>query len=290
MTQAPPVFVEEDVAAADGTRIAARFFAPAGEARAAVLIVSAMGAPQGYYRPFAQWLAAQGYFAATFDYRGIGRSAPQHLRGFKADVFDWAVLDCAAMIEAVAARAPGRDLVWIGHSLGGQIVPMVPNRERIAKIVTVATGSGYWREYAPWMRPFGWWLWFVAVPSATRLFGYFPGRRLKKVGDLPKGVAEQWRRWCLHKDYAAGAEGPAMRARYAAVTTPIVSISFADDEYMSLANTRALHGLYANAPQTATRIAPADIGEKRIGHFGFFRAKFERALWHERLLPALAPR
>jgi len=285
-------YTEHAIDTADGTPIAARFFAPQGEARAGVLVVSAMGAPQGYYRPFAAWLAAQGYFVATFDYRGIGRSRPGahrgSLRGFKADVLDWAGLDCAAMIEAVAARAPGRDLLWIGHSLGGQIVPMVPNRERIAKIVTVATGSGYWREYAPRTRLFGWWLWFVAVPAATRLFGYFPGRRLRKVGDLPKGVIEQWRRWCLHKDYAAGAEGPPMRARYAAVTTPIVSISFADDEYMSLANTRALHALYANAPQTLKRIAPADIGEKRIGHFGFFRAKYEHALWRGQLLPALA--
>lgn len=280
--------VDEHVAAPDGARIAARFFRPPGEARAAVLIVSAMGAAQGYYRPFASWLAGEGYLVATFDYRGIGRSRPKTLRGFKADVLDWAQLDCAALIEAVTARAPGKPLVWIGHSLGGQIVPMVPNRARIAKIVTVATGSGYWREYAPRMRPFGWWLWHVAAPLSTRLFGYFPGRRLKKIGDLPKGVIEQWRRWCLDKDYAAGAEGPQMRARYAAVTTPIVSLSFADDEYMSLANTRALHALYSGAPQTLKRIAPAEIGQRRIGHFGFFRAQQEKTLWRPHLLPELA--
>ena len=277
----------ERIATADATALAARFFVPPGEARAAVLIVSAMGAPQGYYRPFAEWLAAQGYLVATFDYRGTGRSRPGSLRGYEADIIAWAERDCAAMIDAVLARAPGKALIWIGHSLGGQIVPMVPNYARIAKIVTVATGSGYWREYAPRIRPFGWWLWFVAVPLATRAFGYFPGRRLKKVGDLPKGVVEQWRRWCMHKDYAAGAEGPPMRARYAAVTTPIVSLSFADDEYMSLANTKALHALYSGAPQTMKRIAPRDIGQKRIGHFGFFRAQQEATLWRAHLLPEL---
>jgi predicted alpha/beta hydrolase len=282
----PPPY--EFIATADGTALAARFFAPPAETEAAVLIVSAMGAPQGYYRPFAQWLAAQGYLVATFDYRGTGRSRPATLRGYDADIIAWAERDCAAMIEAVTARAPGKKLIWIGHSLGGQIVPMVPNRERIAKIVTVATGSGYWREYAPKIRPFGWWLWFVAVPLATRAFGYFPGRRLKKVGDLPKGVVEQWRRWCMHRDYAAGAEGEGMRARYAAVTTPIVSLSFVDDEYMSLANTNALHGLYTGAPQRLKRIAPGDIGQKRIGHFGFFRAQQEQALWRPHLLPELA--
>src|SRR5262245_23222001 len=96
----------ERIVAADGVPLSARFFAPPAEAQAAVLIVSAMGAPQGYYRPFAQWLAAEGYLVATFDYRGIGRSRPARLRGFEADIIAWAERDCAAMIGAVTARAP----------------------------------------------------------------------------------------------------------------------------------------------------------------------------------------
>ena len=287
----------QNVVASDGTAIAARFFAPAGEARAAVraavLIVPAMGAPQSYYKPFAAWLAAQGFLVATFDYRGTGLSRPADLRGFAADILDWARLDCAAMIEATltratSARAPGIPLVWIGHSLGGQILPLVPNRARIAKIVMVATGSGYWRHYAPKALIGGWWLWHVAVPLATRLCGYFPGKRLRKVGDLPKGVARQWRRWCLDPDYAAGAEGPAVRALYAAVETPIVSLSFTDDEYMSPRNAEALHGFYSGAPKAMKRIAPGDIGQTRIGHFGFFRAQHEHSLWRPHLLSELA--
>jgi predicted alpha/beta hydrolase len=57
---------------------------------------------------------------------------------------------------------------------------------------------------------------------------------------------------------------------------------------MSLANTEALHGLYTNAPQTMKRIAPRDIGQKRIGHFGFFRAQQEQTLWRPHLLPELS--
>jgi predicted alpha/beta hydrolase len=33
---------------------------------------------------------ARGYLAATFDYRGIGESAPATLRGFQVDIRDWA--------------------------------------------------------------------------------------------------------------------------------------------------------------------------------------------------------
>ena len=281
-------FTRENIALGAHQHIVARFFAPQGEAKAAVLVVPAMGVTQAYYAPFAEWLAAQGHLVATFDFRGIGQSRHGRLRGLKVDVLDWARQDCAAMIDAVTVRAAGRPLYWIGHSLGGQILPFVPNRERVSRVVTVATGSGYWRENTASLRLTSWWLWFVAVPLSVRLFGYFPGKRLRKVGDLPRGVMEQWRRWCLNPEYAVGAEGEAARAAYAAVTTPIVSLSFTDDEYMSRRNIEAIHGHYVNAPRTLKRIAPKEIGEKRIGHFGFFRPKFERALWRAYLLPELS--
>jgi predicted alpha/beta hydrolase len=271
------------VVAADGQRIAARFYHPKGDAKGAVLIVPAMGVSQDYYQPFASWLASQGFTAATFDYRGTGLSRPRQLRGFKADIFDWARLDCAAMIDAL----PDRPLYWVGHSLGGQILALVPNQNLLTKAVTVATGSGYWRENTRGIRPKAWWLWFVVTPPALALWGYFPGRALRKVGDLPKGVMAQWRRWCLDPEYAVGAEGDEVRAQYAAVRTPIVSLSFSDDEMMSARNTESIHGFYAAAPRKMKRIAPQDIGAPRIGHFGFFRSVFEPSLWRGHLLPEL---
>ena len=249
----------------------------------------AMGCSQEYYRPFAEWLAAQGFTVATFDYRGTGLSRSGTLRGFKADILDWARLDCAAMVDTLSSQAPGRPLYWIGHSLGGQILALVPNCERISKAVTIATGSGYWRENVPSLRLKVWWLWFVIVPLSLPLFGYFPGKALRKVGDLPRGVMAQWRRWCLHREYAVGVEGEALRARYASVRTPIVSISFADDELMSLANTESIHGFYSGAPRKMKRLAPRDVGARRIGHFGFFRPAHEASLWRAHLLPELLP-
>ena len=62
------------VAAGDGYLLSAHTFGDARAARAAVLVVPAMGVVQQYYADFAHWLAARGYFVVTFDYRGIGRS------------------------------------------------------------------------------------------------------------------------------------------------------------------------------------------------------------------------
>jgi predicted alpha/beta hydrolase len=191
------------------------------------------------------------------------------------------------VIDWLTEQAPALPLTWIGHSLGGQILPFVPNRDRVGKAITIACGSGYWRENSPRLRSYVWWMWYVAVPIAVRVAGYFPGRRLRKVGDLPRGVMEQWRRWCLHKDYAVGVEGEAVRALYAAVRTPIVSLSFTDDEYMSARNIESIHGFYVNAPRTMKRLAPGAIGAPRIGHFGFFRSGFEQTLWRTHLLPEL---
>jgi predicted alpha/beta hydrolase len=261
-----------------GAALVMRTFRTSESPKAAVIIPSAMGVAQQFYTNFAQWLASQGYYVATFDYRGIGLSAPPSLRGFPVNIFDWAE-DCAAVIDAVKTQLPDVPLHWIGHSLGGQLLGLIPNRERIDRVVTVATGSGYWLENAWRTKSMVWWLWFFVVPIALRVAGYFPGKRLRKVGNLPRGVMAQWRRWCLSREYVVGAEGERVREAYASVRIPMLSLSFTDDEMMSARGIRSLHGLYTNAPVEYRRIAPPEVGAKRIGHFGFFRPQFERTLW-----------
>jgi predicted alpha/beta hydrolase len=276
---------------ADGVIIMATFHGtqlPLGELKGAVVVAPAMGVAQRFYEVFAAWLARQGYLVATFDYRGMGLSRPQRLRGFKADILTWAQLDCAAVLASVSERAAGRPLYWIGHSLGGQIAPLVPGIEKVRRIVTVCAGSGYWRENAPGLRrrvPF---LWYVIAPVSTALCGYFPGRSLGIVGDLPAGVVLQWRRWCLDRRYVLS-EGEWVRERFAAVTVPVVLFSVTDDELMSAASIDSLRGWFTSAPAAARRISPQSLGVPRIGHFGFFRAVFERPIWQTLLLPQLSP-
>ena len=271
----------------NGHSLSSHWFHPAGEARGVVLIVPAMGVEQRFYAAFAQWLAERGFVTVTFDYVGMGLSRQGPLRDLQVDVIGWGRHDCSAMLDAVTAAAGTLPVFWIGHSLGGQILPFVRGSERIRRAFTIATGSGYWRENTRSLRNRAWLLWHLIAPLVTPLAGYFPGQRLGMVGDLPRGVIEQWRRWCLHPEYAVGAEGEAVREAYSAVRTPITAISFTDDEMMSGRNTESLHGFYRAAPQTAKRIAPTQIGVERIGHFGFFRRQFAESLWAPYLLPDL---
>jgi len=269
-----------EIRAVDGFALHGTLFGDASSARGGVLIAPAMGVSQRYYHDLADWLATQGQLVLCFDYRGIGASRRGALRELEADVVTWAERDAGAALRWLDAQlGPAAPITWIGHSLGGQILGLVPGHERVTRMVTVACGSGYWLHNAWKLRLYVWWLWFVVTPIALRVAGYFPGRSLRKVGDLPRGVMAQWRHWCLHRDYLMRDGGPERRERYARIATPILSLSFTDDEYMSARNTESIHGFYSGAPKIMRRIAPRDVGARRIGHFGFFRRRFEATLW-----------
>lgn len=262
--------------------LAARLFRPQGgqAPKATVLVSAAMGARQDFYAPFAAWLARQGYLVATFDYRGMGgsRAPDQSLRHERADLFDW-VSDTDRVIDALDAQAPDLPLYVVGHSLGAQLPGLLRQRDRIAGLLSVAAGNGYWRDNAPGLKRYVLLFWHLIVPTTTALFGYFPGRRIGAVGDLPRGVILQWRRWCLHPQYHVGAEGQSARERFDGARFPMVALSIDDDEMMTERGVQSLVDLYTNAPRRLERIAPADAAVHRIGHFGFFRNQFETTLW-----------
>ena len=249
--------------------------------KAVVLIPGAMGVRQDYYFAFAQYLAQQGYAALTFDYRGVGFSAPPSLRGFRATATDWAEKDYNAALHAAKSWLPDQPLLVAGHSLGGQLPGLVPDSHLIDAMLTVATGSGYWRENAPQLKRMVWWLWYFLVPVILPTVGYFPGKRLRMVGDLPKGVMAEWARWCRSPHYICDERGEPIRAGFRRIRFPILSLSFTDDEMMSATNTARMHACYDQAVVELRRIEPEQVGVQRIGHFGFFRSQFRDTLWRQ---------
>jgi predicted alpha/beta hydrolase len=266
-----------DIVAADGQRLGAHRFAPAGAARAAVVIGPAMGVAAAYYHRFAAHLAQAGYAVTTFDYRGVGASLDRPLRGHPATVTDWFARDYPAAIACAKADAPDTPLYLLGHSLGGQIPGLLPAIDAIDGLLALGTGSGYWRLTAPSIRNKYPLLAYVVGPAAMGLAGYFPGKRLGIFDDIPAGAMRQWSGWCRHPDYCAGVE-PDGRARFARARFPVHYVSFTDDEFMTRASTESMLAHYRAAPRRHTRIAPADWGVPRIGHFGFFR-KESAAHW-----------
>ncbi|GAB1258426.1 alpha/beta fold hydrolase [Aurantivibrio plasticivorans] len=259
----------------DGFPIAINYFAPIN-AKAQIVIAPAMGVPQRFYRYFSTWLQKHNYAVTTFDYRGIGESSPGTLKNFSATLNDWAEKDAAAVLASVLDK--GQPVIWIGHSFGGQSIGMIPRSEEITHAITIASGSGYWRDVNPTQSIPSLVLWYGMVPVLSYLFGYFPGRKIGLIGDIPKQAMWQWRRWCLNPTYLFGAEPEATRDSYKRLTFPLTSFSFADDEMMTKRGVDLVHSFYSNAQLTRHHYQASEFGLKRIGHLDFFKEGRER-LW-----------
>jgi predicted alpha/beta hydrolase len=267
--------------ARDGYELAATRFPAEGAAWATLCLAGAMGVRQDFYAPYARFLAQNGIHVLTFDYRGSGWSRPKRLADFATSLTEWAELDLDAMLAEARSPAPHLPLLCVGHSLGGQILGLAPHGEGVRAIVNVTAGSGYYKlneKMAVHVRL----LWFFVMPLLLPFFGFFPGKRLRMIGDLPLGVAWQWRRWCLHPDYVLS-EGGDCYARFARVRAPLLSLSFTDDPMISRRAIERVEESYPNARVESRHIAPRDLGFEGIGHFGFFSGRMRETLWKDSL-------
>ena len=244
-------------------------FPAQGKAWGNVLLANAMAVRQEFYHAFARFLAANGLNVTTFDY------AVPHT---DVSVRDWIEKDLAEMLVEARKPAPDLPLLFIGHSLGGQLIGVTPGNDAVRASLHITAGSGYYK-FNDRMPVLVRALWFVYMPFFTPLFGYFPGRMLRAVGDLPRGVTWQWRRWCLDPDYHLSE--PGYRERYARFTAPILSISFEDDDINTKNGIDFIHSSYPHVERR--HIHPKEVGQPRIGHFGFFNERCREPLWTDAL-------
>jgi predicted alpha/beta hydrolase len=270
----------------DGTPLTGILYEPAdGSDRPPVLIAGALGVAQRHYSAFAAWLAQRGHRVMSFDLRGMGASRlPQHrssLRGLDADLLTWARNDFPAAVAHLCAIHGGQPITVLGHSLGLHHAGMTDEQtqSRIAHAIGVASGAGYWRDWAAPSRRVAPLMLHGAAPLLLPLFGYFPGKRLGMVADLPGPAMRQWSRWCRHPQFAWGADPDLVKPSLATARFPVTAFSFTDDEAMTEACTQKLLCAFSHAPTRLIRVAPGDVGLQRIGHLGAFRPDRSMTLW-----------
>jgi len=299
-TQLPGVPVAQHLAApcdfvlpaADSYPLAARLWASTDTQStfATALINAGAGIGMRYYDRFAHFLATNGIPTLVYDYRGIGQSRPSVLRGFTASVEDWGSKDCAAALEWLSGRFPKGRCIVIGHSVGGFVTGFVTNGCKIDRMLLVGAHTGYWRDYAARPRLPMYLLWHALMPALTRVVGYFPGRRLHLLNDLPAGVALEWANrkrpeFWWNKVTPDGEPDTQWRdnalSRFLAIRASTLALCFTDDAFATEAATTRILGLYQNCPATRIVVRPADVGGQKIGHFGFFRERFRDTLWRE---------
>lgn len=258
--------------ARDGFPLAVTHTPAANEHGAAVVVAGATGVKRSFYAAFAKHLAADGFDVVTFDYRGVGGSRPQGLKGFHATMRQWGELDLDAVLAWTRATLRPRRLLLVGHSVGGQLMGFAPEAKHVEAALFVGSQSGYWGHWPIWQRPVMAGLWFGFIPGLSPLFGYFPSSAFGLGEDLPRGVAQQWARWGRHRDYLLR-EGAEIRNRFAALRLPILAHSIEGDVYAPEAAVDALLAMYAGAERRHRHL-------KGPGHFTYFRPQWS-ALWDD---------
>lgn len=271
-----------DLRADDGRKLAAHWFArdASSAARGVAVLNGGTGFPQTFYFKLAQYLAARGYDALVYDYRGMGASAPPDLAREPARMSDWGLLDMPAALDVAADRAGGMPVVTVGHSIGGQFLGLLRNHRRARVHVQIATSVGYWRwEHAPF-RYLAWWFWRVHGPLLLKVKGYVPTGGGWSGLPLPRGVFEEWRRWCLRPEHFGPDLGAYLSGHvFEEIRAPLLSVGFTDDPIATRRTVAALDRYFPNARRESRWIAPRDIGVRRIGHEGFFSSKHRDSLW-----------
>ncbi|MEY1661179.1 alpha/beta hydrolase family protein [Isoalcanivorax beigongshangi] len=273
--------------AADGYPLAACLYPAQGPVQANLLVASATGVPQQFYRRFAEFAASQGMQVLTFDYRGIGGSRPADLATADISYVDWGELDLAAAVAHFAdADAP---LYVVGHSFGGHALGMLPAPQQVTAAYVVGCGAG-WAGWMPRLEGLKVRLmWNLVLPLLVRRTGYLAWSRFGMGEDLPKGVYQQWKRWCRWPHYLFDdPQQSALHQRYAAVRIPMLFANALDDDWALPRSRDAFISGYRNAP-CQTRDLTLERGA--LGHMGYFRPGAQW-LWQEMLdtLPQLAPR
>jgi predicted alpha/beta hydrolase len=245
------------------------------------IINSAMGVKRAFYRHYAAYLAAHGYHAITYDYRGIGDSIQPDAP--PAYLWQWGAQDQTAVIDYALKTYPGATLSIVGHSVGGQIVGLTQHHPVVSRVLGIAAQSGHWRNWPGLRKLMMLTLWYAAIPVTTTLFGYLPARVLGGGENVPKGVAREWMQAGRQRGYVYDRYRGTPHHHYDDVRAGMTLVSFADDGLAPRAAVEALAQVYPAASTALRHVAPGDYGLPKIGHFGFFRRASEAALWPESL-------
>lgn len=264
----------------DGVEIRGHFWSGADDGgNGSVVINPATGVASRYYHYYARFLAEHGFNVLTYDYRGIGLSRPERLRGCGYRWRDWGERDFDAALLFMEGQWPGRELLVVGHSIGGFLPGISAHAGRITRMLAVGAQYGHWRDYAAAHRWRLFQKWHLIMPAATLLFGYFPGRRLGWLEDLPKGVALDW---AFHR----GWKDPATAAlrRFENFHAPVLSLAVSDDEIATVQAIRRGLSHYRNAQVEEVLLEPGDLGFPKIGHFDLFHARHAAGFWLDTLL------
>jgi len=268
-----------DVVTEDNCILSAHIFEPKNPVNKLLLINSATGVKQQVYFSFAQFFADQGFSVVTYDYRGIGLSKREKMKGFNASMRIWGTKDYKAVTDYIKTNFQDHQKFCLGHSLGALILGMNKDSEMFEEFIFVGTQNAYvgnlkFKTKVEAYLGFG-----IVQPLLTVLLGYFPGNWFGLGETLPSGSAFDWRVLILNKK-STNKLLEKVQDFSKNLTQKVFVIRAEDDPWLTEKGVRSLlETTYPNMKPTYRLIKTSESEKNEIGHINFFRS-YNKRLWN----------
>lgn len=268
------------ITAPDGYPLSALLGEPTKNNIGVIVISSATGIRKEFYINFSRFLMDHGYYVLLYDYRGIGESAPADMKASPIYMHEWGTQDMNAVLDYLVVEKGFTGIIWLGHSIGAQLVGLLQNRKHVRKVISVNAALGYWGYFPYPMKMIVWLLWYIIGPMLIKIYGY---GEMKKIGwgeNLPRNAILEWRSWCISKTYYMDfLKDNIQTDRFYNFTTPITAIYTSDDYIANDKTAPLMMQFFPNAPVKLIKLNVSKYTRFKVGHTGIFRKRFELALW-----------
>lgn len=274
------------VRADDGVELKGTLILPQ-QPKAIVQFNAGTATKKEFYLSFLNYLADHQYACCLWDYRGNGESAPPSLKGCNYTFSDYGLKDMPAIKRYLEQRFSDLPLFVVSHSAGGQQIGFVEHLDNVKGMVAFAVSTGYVPHMPFPYRLTAAYFFYLFSPISIALTGYVAAKRWGIMEDLPKKVLQEWRAWCgkpnyLFHDKFYGKTVP--RGHYQNLPFPIHVFWASDDPISNKRTIPALWNYFKSSSGIEyTLIQPQDIGQKSIGHFGFFKKRVKESIWKQAL-------
>ncbi len=263
---------------ADGYQLVAHIFSSEKNSKKLLLINTATGVKQTIYFSFARFFAENGFTVITYDYRGIGESKPQEIKGFHSNMKIWGSVDYQAVTDYIQNRFGDYEKFCLGHSVGALILGMNKDSQLFKSFVFVATQKSYWgnlrfKTQLEAIIGFG-----FLLPTVTKVLGYFPAHRFGLGESLPSGNAFDWRTLIMHKESTN--KVLERTENYSSDLTQKVFFLYMEDDFWVTEEgvQKLMKETFPNMKPNFRKVKVAESDAGKIGHINFFRS-YNKKLW-----------
>ncbi|MFT5885172.1 MAG: putative alpha/beta hydrolase [Arcticibacterium sp.] len=172
---------------------------------------------------------------------------------------------------------------FLCHSVGGQMIGLIPNINDIEGVLAISTSSGYAKNMKLWARLQSFYFFRIVRPIIHLIYGYSKFKFLGIMEDMPIKITNCWYEWCSRPEYffdPKNAKKMADLSGFKNLKIPIEVAIATDDPICPKLNVENLwKNFHSSGGINFNWLKPEDFDLKTIGHFHFFRKTSKAQLW-----------